>query len=89
MDAVFASALAKSPDDRQDSCLAFVAELRAAVGGGSRAAHPPTQVDVDVAQLRETPAPQHHPGPRDATGAGRPMAPPPEPPAWAHPVYRR
>ncbi|MFB7507362.1 serine/threonine-protein kinase [Streptomyces broussonetiae] len=30
VDAVFARALAKSPDDRHDTCLAFVAELRAA-----------------------------------------------------------
>ncbi|MFJ7018716.1 serine/threonine-protein kinase [Streptomyces sp. NPDC101117] len=89
VDAVFASALAKSPDGRQDSCLAFVAELRAAVAGGTRGAHPPTQVDHDVAPLAEPrPAPPSA-APRDATGAGRPMAPPPEPPPWALPVYRR
>ncbi|MFB8754127.1 serine/threonine-protein kinase [Streptomyces nigra] len=87
VDAVFASALAKSPDDRQDSCLAFVAELRAAVAGGTRGAHPPTRVDHDVTHLRDPHPPSA--APRDATGAGKPMAPPPEPPPWALPVYRR
>ncbi|WP_328744505.1 serine/threonine protein kinase [Streptomyces sp. NBC_00285] len=40
LDPVFAKALAKSPDDRHDSCLAFVAALRAAATGG----HAPTEV---------------------------------------------
>ncbi|MHC3469971.1 serine/threonine-protein kinase [Streptomyces sp. 7R007] len=48
-DAVFARALAKSPDDRHDSCLAFVTDLRAALTGGAPAAHPPTEVAVPVA----------------------------------------
>jgi len=87
VDAVFASALAKSPDDRQDSCLAFVAELRAAVAGGTGGAHPPTRVDLDVSHLRDPRPPSATP--RDATGAGKPVAPPPEPPPWALPVYRR
>jgi serine/threonine-protein kinase len=52
VDAVLAKALAKSPDDRYDSCLSFVAALRAAAVRGSR-----------------------------------PSAPP-EPPAWARPVFR-
>jgi serine/threonine-protein kinase len=43
LDAVFAKALAKNPEDRFDSCLAFVAALRRAPAGG----HPPTEV-VDL-----------------------------------------
>ncbi|MEU6686732.1 serine/threonine-protein kinase [Streptomyces sp. NPDC046832] len=46
VDAVFAQALAKSPDDRHPSCLAFVAALRAATtGGASDAPRAPTRVD--------------------------------------------
>ncbi|MFD8235504.1 serine/threonine-protein kinase [Streptomyces sp. NPDC059696] len=46
VDPVFAQALAKSPDDRHPSCLAFVAALRAATtGGGSDAPRTPTRVD--------------------------------------------
>jgi serine/threonine-protein kinase len=44
VDDVFAKALAKSPDDRYGSCLAFVAALRAATAGTAGAGHPPTQV---------------------------------------------
>ncbi|MDX6364028.1 serine/threonine-protein kinase [Streptomyces sp. NPDC058274] len=69
-DGVLAKALAKSPDDRYGSCLAFVAALRTAVTGGAGHGHPPTQVN-----LRAVEAPEH-PGP------------PPEPPAWARPVFR-
>lgn len=56
VDTVFADALAKSPDRRQDSCLAFVAELRAAVAGGTGAGHAPTEVDLRVAGARAEPA---------------------------------
>lgn len=56
VDTVFADALAKSPDRRQDSCLAFVAELRAAVAGGTGAGHAPTEVDRRVAGARAEPA---------------------------------
>ncbi|MFI6206399.1 serine/threonine-protein kinase [Streptomyces sp. NPDC051041] len=48
-DAVLARALAKSPDDRYDTCLAFVAALRAAVRGAPAKAHPPTRVDPGAA----------------------------------------
>ncbi|MGW2516772.1 serine/threonine-protein kinase [Streptomyces sp. NPDC001617] len=44
VDAVFSKALAKSPEDRHDSCLAFVAALRAAVTGDETPGHPPTEV---------------------------------------------
>ncbi|MCD9877746.1 serine/threonine-protein kinase [Streptomyces guryensis] len=44
--AVFAEALAKSPDDRHDSCLAFVAALRSAMTGAPGIDHPPTEVDL-------------------------------------------
>ncbi|MFD5742736.1 serine/threonine-protein kinase [Streptomyces massasporeus] len=46
VDPVFAQALAKSPDDRYPSCLAFVAALRAATtGGGAEGTRTPTRVD--------------------------------------------
>ena len=47
-DATFAKALAKSPDDRYDTCLAFVAALRAATQGTPETGHPPTEVDLRV-----------------------------------------
>ncbi|MFJ8082191.1 serine/threonine-protein kinase [Streptomyces sp. NPDC096205] len=43
LDPVFAKALAKRPDDRYGSCLAFVAALRA-VAVGVQGDHPPTRV---------------------------------------------
>ncbi|MEV6166827.1 serine/threonine-protein kinase [Streptomyces sp. NPDC051954] len=46
VDAVFAKALAKSPDDRYDSCLAFVAAVRSAMHGGAASGHPATEVDL-------------------------------------------
>ncbi len=46
VDGVMAKALAKSPEDRYDTCLQFVAALRAATVHGGEAAHPPTQVDL-------------------------------------------
>ncbi|MEU1319732.1 serine/threonine-protein kinase [Streptomyces tibetensis] len=46
VDPVLAQALAKSPDDRYPSCLAFVAALRAATTGGEAdAPRTPTRVD--------------------------------------------
>ncbi|MFI1928456.1 MULTISPECIES: serine/threonine-protein kinase [unclassified Streptomyces] len=44
LDAVFARALAKSPEARHPTCGAFVAELRQTPGGGLRPAHPPTEL---------------------------------------------
>ncbi|MEW2610020.1 serine/threonine-protein kinase [Streptomyces sp. NPDC047880] len=61
VDPVFAQALAKSPDDRYPSCLAFVAALRAVTtGGGTDAPRTPPWVD------------RHLPG----TGEERPKPPP-------------
>ncbi|CAL9345107.1 Serine_threonine-protein kinase PknD [Streptomyces sp. enrichment culture] len=72
-DTVFARALAKHPDDRHDSCLAFVTALRAAVraapDGGAVQGHPPTRV-VEL---------------RGEAGAERSPQPPPR---WARPVFR-
>ncbi|MEV8553214.1 serine/threonine-protein kinase [Streptomyces glaucescens] len=74
VDGVFARALAKSPDARHDSCMAFVTALRAALGGrpaqtGTAAGgHPATWADESA-----------------VPGAGeRPQAPP----RWAEPVFR-
>ncbi|WP_367325405.1 serine/threonine-protein kinase [Streptomyces sp. HUAS ZL42] len=66
LDAVFAKALAKIPDDRHDSCLEFVAALRAAGSGAPEAGHPPTEVDARVAAAREE---QPKPPPRWAEPA--------------------
>ncbi|MFF3244590.1 serine/threonine-protein kinase [Streptomyces sp. NPDC002870] len=49
VDDVLAKALAKSPDDRYDSCLEFVAALRVACAGHEAGDHPPTLVDMGVA----------------------------------------
>ncbi|MFE3492979.1 serine/threonine-protein kinase [Streptomyces sp. NPDC059175] len=74
VDDVLAKALSKVPDDRYGSCLEFVAALRATdTGGAPKGARPPTQVDALVAASTEDP---EHPGS------------PPEPPAWARPVFR-
>lgn len=73
VDGVLAKALAKSPDDRYESCRAFVAALRAAASETAQTGHAPTQVDLRVAG----------PGPMGNQG------PPPEPPRWALPVFHR
>ncbi|GAA4042604.1 serine/threonine-protein kinase [Streptomyces shaanxiensis] len=73
VDAVFAMALAKSPDDRHDSCLGFVADLRAAVAGEAATRRTPTQAGLRAAGVPKEPA----------KGAPKP------PPRWAEPVFRR
>ncbi|MFC9290660.1 serine/threonine-protein kinase [Streptomyces sp. NPDC057052] len=45
VDEVFARALAKTPDARHPTCLAFVAALRTALLSGSPRRHPPTEAD--------------------------------------------
>lgn len=57
VDAVLAKALSKSPDDRYDSCLQFVAALRAAARGEERGGHPPTQVDRRIGAWTSGPEP--------------------------------
>ncbi|MFF7313640.1 protein kinase [Streptomyces sp. NPDC008137] len=58
-DAVLAKALAKSPDDRYPSCLAFVAALRAATTGGTPAAgHTPTRAGRKPGEERPKPPPR-------------------------------
>ncbi|GLF97058.1 serine/threonine-protein kinase [Streptomyces yaizuensis] len=75
VDGVLAKALAKAPDDRYASCGVFVAALREAAAP----AH------VVVGPVGE-PATVVGPSARPATDPGRP-GPPPEPPAWARPVF--
>ncbi|MFB6846783.1 serine/threonine-protein kinase [Streptomyces sp. NPDC056373] len=54
VDPVLAQALAKSPDDRYPSCLAFVAALRAATTGGETdAPRTPTRVDRQLPGVGE------------------------------------
>ncbi|WP_329332080.1 hypothetical protein OG866_04405 [Streptomyces sp. NBC_00663] len=56
LDTVFATSLAKSPDDRRATCLALVAALRLAATGADPGGHPPTQVAVKAAEFaRKTP----------------------------------
>lgn len=57
IDGVLAKALSKSPDDRYDSCLQFVAALRAAARGEVSDGHPPTQVDRRVGAWQSGPEP--------------------------------
>ncbi|MFI8228925.1 serine/threonine-protein kinase [Streptomyces sp. NPDC085900] len=58
VDTVFDRALAKSPDDRHDSCLAFVAALRAAAAGREDTGHPPTVVAGAAGEERPQPPPR-------------------------------
>lgn len=55
VDGVLAKALAKTPEARYDSCLEFVAALRAAATGTGAAGHPPTQVDLRAVGVPEDP----------------------------------
>ncbi|MEU6376019.1 serine/threonine-protein kinase [Streptomyces sp. NPDC046909] len=48
VDTVFAQGMAKSPDARYDTCLAFVAALRSATTGDASGGHAPTEVDRRV-----------------------------------------
>ncbi|GHD08276.1 hypothetical protein GCM10010313_28410 [Streptomyces violarus] len=58
-DPVLAKALAKSPDDRYPSCLAFVAALRAATAGGVPAVgHTPTRAGREPGEERPKPPPR-------------------------------
>ncbi len=73
LDATMARALAKTPAERFDSCLSFVAAVRAA-GTGPGAPHTGRPVPVHE-PTRMVPVP--HPA----------EPPPPAPPPWANPVY--
>ncbi|MFD4231947.1 serine/threonine-protein kinase [Streptomyces sp. NPDC058545] len=57
VDDVLAKALSKSPDDRYDSCLQFVAALRSAARSTVRKDHPPTQVDQRIGAWTTGPEP--------------------------------
>jgi serine/threonine-protein kinase len=75
VDTVLARALSKTPQERYDSCLEFVAALRAACSGAraQQERHPATQVVA---------APRRH-----RSGIGVRSDQPPPPPHWAWPVY--
>ncbi|MFD7948928.1 serine/threonine protein kinase, partial [Streptomyces sp. NPDC059744] len=57
VDDVLAKALSKSPDDRYDSCLQFVAALRSAARSTVQKDHPPTQVDQRIGAWATGPEP--------------------------------
>ncbi|MEV6114452.1 serine/threonine-protein kinase [Streptomyces sp. NPDC052109] len=62
LDPVFAKALAKSPDVRYDTCLAFVAALRAtaATGAGPAEVRPAAEADTETDHTAaESPSPPH------------------------------
>ncbi|CAM5291961.1 non-specific serine/threonine protein kinase OS=Streptomyces microflavus OX=1919 GN=Smic_02340 PE=4 SV=1 [Streptomyces microflavus] len=61
VDGVLAKALAKSPDDRYETCLRFVAALRAAASGISDGQHAPTRVDARAGSWSATPEPPPRP----------------------------
>ncbi|WP_326647973.1 MULTISPECIES: serine/threonine-protein kinase [unclassified Streptomyces] len=61
VDGVLAKALAKSPDDRYDSCLQFVTALRAAAAGVGEGGHQPTQVDLRLRAEDADPEPPPQP----------------------------
>ncbi|UNM13097.1 serine/threonine protein kinase [Streptomyces formicae] len=61
VDEILTKGLAKVPDDRYDSCLEFVAALRAAVTAPNRGSHPPTRVDPVLAALPDDSGPAPDP----------------------------
>ncbi|PWI13435.1 serine/threonine protein kinase [Streptomyces sp. Act143] len=66
VDGVLATSLAKSPDDRYGTCLAFVAALRTALTGVPAGGHAPTEVAA-----RAVPFPQN--GPKQPPPWARPV----------------
>ncbi|GAA5005601.1 serine/threonine-protein kinase [Streptomyces siamensis] len=79
LDDVLAKALAKVPEDRFDSCLEFVAAMRAAAAAGATVGpHAPVP-------RAGTDRPEG--GTESGSAALRRPGPAPEPPAWARPVF--
>lgn len=71
VDAVLAKALAKSPDDRYDSCLAFVSALRIAARGPLTGGGTGSRTDAGAAPAPGRPGPPPEPrgGPGRCSGA--------------------
>ncbi|MFC7259977.1 serine/threonine-protein kinase [Streptomyces lutosisoli] len=78
VDAVMEKALAKCPDDRYDSCTAFVNALRAAARSAIVVSGTTAQPEAEAEKAPEPPRPSPEAGP---------PGPPPEPPSWARPVF--
>ncbi|MEU6579108.1 serine/threonine-protein kinase [Streptomyces sp. NPDC046805] len=84
-DEVLDKALAKVPDDRYDSCLEFVAALRAAaVAVGARHGHAATLVDAPVVEAPVAEAPAAEAAVDKAPLDSEPV---PDPPSWAGPAF--
>ncbi|WP_405719085.1 protein kinase [Streptomyces sp. NBC_01537] len=95
VDEVMARALAKSPEERHDTCLQFVAALRTAWSVREEPAprpvleHPPTQLVSVLPEAAEgTEAADAAEGPQ-VPPVPRTQPAPPEPPRWALPVLRQ
>ena len=90
VDEVMARALAKSPEERHDTCLQFVAAMRTAWSVREEPAarpaleHPPTQLVAVLPEAIEATEAPEAPRVPDV-----PEAPTPEPPRWALPVLRQ
>jgi serine/threonine-protein kinase len=80
LDAVLVKALAKTPDERYESCLAFVGALRGAEHVAALAVPSPTEMVPQVAEPAAV-------APAPAASAPARDLPLREPPAWARPVY--
>ncbi|MFG3496640.1 serine/threonine-protein kinase [Streptomyces sp. NPDC047886] len=80
LDEVLAKALAKTPEERYDTCLEFVAAMRAAL------ARPPEAGSDDGGRVgHDGSVPPHRDGVPEPPRF--PPEPPPEPPPWALPVF--
>ncbi|MFE1579893.1 serine/threonine-protein kinase [Streptomyces fradiae] len=85
MDEVLARALAKAPEHRYDSCMAFVTELRRAASSGAGGPDRAEGAAEDRAEGGGLPDGRPDAPPEPPAG---PPPPPPAPPMWALPVFR-
>jgi serine/threonine-protein kinase len=95
VDEVMARALAKSPEERHDTCLQFVAALRTAWSVREEPAarpvleHPPTQLVSVLPEATQAAAAADGTEGTEVPPVPRAQPAPPEPPRWALPVLRQ